>query len=234
MSVQPQSVSDLAHLLKVIADETRLRILGALADRPYTGKELTEALNLTAPTISHHMRKLTDAGIVSAMSDAQRQWYSLNSELLTASRRIPTTATGSTLPTTVGDDDEDARFRAKVIRDFFDGDRLRDIPAQRKRRVIVLQHLMERFHPGTMYKESEVNDLLRPAHEDVATLRRELVDYGFMHRDRGIYQVSRDGPVRSKQVAQEITGTEHAWLQSLLERVVSPNSASATLRKESN
>ena len=89
MSATPQSVGDLARLLKVIADETRLRILGVLAAEPHTGKEIADLLDLTPPTISHHMRKLTDAGVVLAESDAQRQWYRLNADLLAETRRIP-------------------------------------------------------------------------------------------------------------------------------------------------
>jgi len=219
MSMPNQSAADLARLLKVIADETRLRILGAIATSPKTGRDLAEQLELTPPTISHHMRKLTEAGIVLASSDAQRQWYRLNADLLLQSRKVPIEPVGvssSEAPTTTGNEDD--AFRAKVIRDFFDGERLKSIPAQRKRRVIVLQHLMARFDPERTYPEREVNELLRPAHDDVATLRRELVDYGFLQRDRGIYQVTRAAPDRSRQVAQEFVGDETTWLQALLAR----------------
>ncbi|HWK79310.1 MAG TPA: metalloregulator ArsR/SmtB family transcription factor, partial [Thermomicrobiales bacterium] len=75
---QSLDVTDLAQLLKVIADETRLRILGALAARSMTGKELAEHLDLSAPTISHHMKKLTEAGVVVMETEAQRHWYRLN------------------------------------------------------------------------------------------------------------------------------------------------------------
>jgi len=220
MDTHSPTIADLARLLKVIADETRLRILGAIADRPLTGKELADRLALTPPTISHHMRKLTDAGIVSAESAAQKQIYSLNTDLLLASRRTPvgqiierSGPAGETL------NDDDA-FRVKTIRDFFDGERLKSIPAQRKRRVIVLQYLVERFDPDQAYTEREVNDLLRPAHDDVATLRRELIDYGFMQRDRGIYQVTRGAPDRSVQVRQEITGDESEWFRALLANAI--------------
>jgi biotin operon repressor len=221
MPADISSVHDLAVLLKVIADETRLRILGAVANAPLTGKELAEQLNLTPPTISHHMRKLVDAGIVIAESDAQRQWYALNTEFLMAARRVPFAATTAEAAGVPGDSDDDARFRSKVLKDFFVGGRLKEIPAQRKRRVIVLQHIVTLFEIGRSYPESEVNELLRPAHDDVATLRRELVDYGFMQRDRGIYQVTRGAPARSKQVGQEILGNEHDWLSSLLSKATS-------------
>ncbi len=222
MSNHIHSVVDLAHLLMVIADQTRLRILGAISTEPRTGKELAALLDLTPPTISHHMRKLTEAGIVLAERDAQRQWYRLNAEFLLEARRTPLVDAGPPLEAAAaGDDDEDARFRSKVIRDFFIGERLKELPAQRKRRVIVLQHLTFLFDPDRTYKESEVNDLLRPAWDDVATLRRELVDYGFMQRDRGIYQLTRAAPVRSKLVRQEITGNELEWFGSIVARAVS-------------
>ncbi|CAN5816923.1 hypothetical protein BH20CHL3_BH20CHL3_05000 [soil metagenome] len=216
------SVVDLAHLLKVIADETRLRILGAISAEPRTGKELAALLDLTPPTISHHMRKLTAAGIVLAERDAQRQWYRLNAEFMLEARRTPLVDAGAPLEAAAaGDDDEDARFRAKVIRDFFVGEHLKELPAQRKRRVIVLQHLTFLFDSDRTYKESEVNDLLRPAWDDVATLRRELVDYGFMQRDRGIYQLTRAAPERSKLARREITGNELEWFGSIVARAVS-------------
>lgn len=198
-------------LLKVIADETRLRILGLLADRDHTGKELAEVLGLTPPTVSHHMRKLGDAGIVTATADAQRMIYSLNAQLLRDVRKQPTQS-----PASDGAVDD----REKTLRNFFDGKRLKSIPAKRKQRVIVLQELLKRFEPGKTYPEAEVNDVLRDAHEDYATLRRELVDYGFMVREKGIYEVAAELPPRSRQVAQEITGDEHEWLSNLISSTI--------------
>lgn len=219
MTSQPQSAHDLAILLKVIADETRLRILGAIANEPLTGKDLAEQLDLTPPTISHHMRKLVDAGVVIATTDAQRQWYRLNGDLLLASRKV---SLGTSSPQTVesNSEDTDEQFRAKVVRDFFTDGRLKEIPAQRKRRVIVLQHITEQFDLTRPYPEREVNEMLKSIHPDFATLRRELVDYGFLERDKGIYQVTRGAPTRSKQVQQEITGDENAWFRALLTRVI--------------
>lgn len=224
--VAPQDVTDLARLLKVIADETRLRILGVLATQPLTGKDLAAQLDLSAPTISHHMKKLTESGIVSMETDAQRHWYRLNGDLLLASKRVPlTSAPARSTSEDFSTQDEDARFRAKVIRDFFDGERLKEIPAQRKRRVIVLQHILTRFEPDRSYPEREVNDLLRPIHEDVATLRRELVDYGYLLRDHGIYQMARAAPERTHQISQEIPGDEASWLAALLDAAIASGGA---------
>ena len=210
--VHAENATRLARMLKLIADETRLRILGLLAERERNGRELAEVLQLTPPTISHHMRKLVDAGLVVARPEAQQQIYSLNTRLLAAARELPLAPPGETRAVA----DEADRLRNRVLANFFEGSRLKTIPARRKDRVIVLQHLLERFDPSRSYPEQEVNDILRVAHEDVATLRRELVDYGYMERERGVYRIARHPPARSRQVAQEIPGDEMAWLGRLL------------------
>ena len=84
--------------------------------------------------------------------------------------------------------DDEVRRRDSVLRAFFDDDgRLRTIPARRTKRLIVLDHLAQLFEPGEHFEESEVNRRLRGVHGDVATLRRQLVDDGFLTRDRGVY-----------------------------------------------
>jgi hypothetical protein len=118
----------------------------------------------------------------------------------------------------------------RVIRAFFDGPRLRQIPASRKKRVAVLRHLLQRFVPGQDYPEPEVNDLLRPAHDDVATLRRELVDYGFMTRERGIYRVATQLPQRGATVSQEV-GDEAGWFQELVTRATASATSTGTATK---
>jgi hypothetical protein len=220
-NMSTHDTATLARLLKVIADETRLRILGLLAEGERNGKELSEQLELTAPTISHHMRKLVDAGIVRATQEAQQQIYALNMNLLAAARATPLAPASAAGEQPGGEGDD----RAKTLRNFFQGERLKSIPARRKQRVVVLQHLLERFDPHRTYTEPEVNDLLRVAHDDVATLRRELVDYGYMQRDRGIYQVTRHPPARSRQVAQEISNDEIAWLGGLLRSTITAQPA---------
>lgn len=195
-----------AHLFKALSDPARLRILGLLAERPHAGHELAEKLSLTPPTISHHMRRLTDAGLVEVTPEAQSRIYTLRAETLRdASRAISSEASN---PSPVREEND-------VVRAFFDGDRLRQIPASRKKRVIVLQRLLERFVPGQDYSEREVNELLKAAHDDFATLRRELVDYGFMSRDRGIYRVASTLPERGATVAQEV-GNEDHWFAKLV------------------
>jgi hypothetical protein len=84
--------------------------------------------------------------------------------------------------------DDETRRRDAVLRAFFNADgRLTAIPARHTKRLVVLDHLAQRFEPGEHYPETEVNNRLRSAHPDVALLRRYLVDEGFLSREAGIY-----------------------------------------------
>ena len=74
-----------------------------------------------------------------------------------------------------------------VLRRFLVDGRLVAIPAQRGKRLVVLDYLAALFEPGVRYREAEVNQALRAYHPDFAALRRYLVDEGFMQRDQGVY-----------------------------------------------
>lgn len=74
----------------------------------------------------------------------------------------------------------------KVLRTFFPSGlegAMREIPAKEKRKIIVLKHILGRFERGRRYKEKEVNEILKTAHADFVTLRRYMIEYGFMARE---------------------------------------------------
>ncbi|HUU45058.1 MAG TPA: DUF2087 domain-containing protein [Acidobacteriota bacterium] len=77
--------------------------------------------------------------------------------------------------------------REKVMHAFFKDGKLKEIPAQRKKRRFVLDRLIEEFELGRVYDESEVNDILRRFHSDVCTLRREFIMERMMTRTAGKY-----------------------------------------------
>ncbi|MFP5347909.1 MAG: DUF2087 domain-containing protein [Actinomycetes bacterium] len=83
---------------------------------------------------------------------------------------------------------EALKHEAKVLRAFLDGEgRLVRMPAKYSKRLVLLDHFCRLFEPGVRYPESEVNAVLRAVTDDVATLRRYLVDEGFMTRSEGMY-----------------------------------------------
>ena len=79
-------------------------------------------------------------------------------------------------------------FEEKVRRAFLVEGRLRAFPRKQKKLLVLLADVATRFLPGVSYPEREVNATLSRVHDDVATLRRALVDHRFMTREAGVYR----------------------------------------------
>ncbi len=75
----------------------------------------------------------------------------------------------------------------EMLARFIKDGRLVTMPAKRSRRLVLLDHIAQRFEVGVRYPESAVNLELRNLHEDYAALRRYLIDEGFMQRQDGTY-----------------------------------------------
>jgi hypothetical protein len=76
---------------------------------------------------------------------------------------------------------------AKVLRSYLRDKRLATMPRPGRKRLIVLAHIVQRFEPGERYAEREVNLALREFWDDVAALRRYLVEAGLLERADGWY-----------------------------------------------
>jgi hypothetical protein len=82
--------------------------------------------------------------------------------------------------------------RETVIKNHMDENgALLTYPAREKKKIILLQEIARNFAKGKTYSEKEINRMLKRIYEDYATLRRALVEYGFIERtnDGGSYWV---------------------------------------------
>ncbi len=85
-------MTDVVKLFKALGDESRLRILAALAKETYCVCDLARFLDIPQPTLSHHLKVLRDIGLVKGEKDGQWIYCSLNSELLEPSTASMSTA----------------------------------------------------------------------------------------------------------------------------------------------
>jgi ArsR family transcriptional regulator len=173
-----------AELFKALGHPVRLLILNLVKIKPRHGEELAAILLLNPGTISHHLSRLSDVGLLASKKDQYYQVYSLAGDVLDRTIGDVALMPQSGLSTRV---EEDA-YRDKVLRTFFRQGRLTGIPAQLKKRQIVIERLAEEFEPDRDYAEREVNQVLVEFHDDVATLRRGLIEHKLMERDHGIYR----------------------------------------------
>ena len=173
-----------AALLQALAHPARLLIVNLIQIKPRHVEELATILKLKPATISHHLAKLSSTGLLRSKKDQYYQIYSLVGGLL---EKKLAEVVSLPLQGLTAEVEEDA-YRNKVLKTFFRHGRLIRIPAQLKKRQIILERLVQEFEPDRDYTEIEVNHILLEAHEDVATLRRELVGQHLMQRHRGIYR----------------------------------------------
>jgi len=174
---------ELVIFFKALSDANRLKIIGLLAQQPYSVEELAALLDLKASTVSHHLSKLSQAGLVSAKADSYYNVYRLDEKALEEKSR--SIFSQENLAASVADVNADA-YDNKVVRDYVRKDgSLKTIPAQLKKLQAVLRYVVKAFKVGKRYSEKQVNEILRGYHEDTASLRRELVGFGLMRREGG-------------------------------------------------
>lgn len=176
----------LLHFFKVLADENRLKLLGILATHECNVEELAALLQLRAPTVSHHLARLKEQGLVTMRTEGNTHLYRLDAETLRATSKglLSSEKMVELVPIQAM---ENHAWEHKVLRDFFDGPVLKEIPANRKKRSVVLRWLATLFEPGTRYTEAQVNEMLQRHHLDASTLRREMVGEHLLQREQGIY-----------------------------------------------
>jgi predicted transcriptional regulator len=182
-SIHPNQ--ELLEFFKALSDANRLKILGLLATRPQTVEQLAAALNLGASTVSHHLSRLSDAGLVSAKAESYYSVYSLQTnQLEEMSRRLLKQENVVKL----AEDVDIEAFDRKVIRDFTGTDgRFKSLPSQEKKLLALLRCIAKGFETDRRYPEKEVNEILKRYNDDFASLRRYLIEYKFMSRENSIY-----------------------------------------------
>lgn len=173
-----------ADFFKALGHPIRLLILNLVKAKPRHGEELALILSLNQATISHHLALLVDAGLLTSQKDQYYQVYSLLPAPLKNSLEELVFMSTAGLPDRV---EEDA-YRKKVLSTFIKYGRLTRIPAQLKKFQVILEKIVESFEPGRTYTEREVNQILLDYHDDVASLRRGMIESGLMKRAEGIYQ----------------------------------------------
>lgn len=182
----PEEFEALLHFFKVLADENRLKLLGILATREYSVEELAALLQLKAPTISHHLARLKELELVKMRTEGNTHYYQLGAETLHATSKGLLSSEKMVELVPMQEMEGDA-WERKVLRDFFEGPQLKEIPASRKKRSIVLRWLASLFEPGTRYSEAQVNEIIKRHHPDASTLRREMIGEHLLQREQGIY-----------------------------------------------
>ena len=169
------------ELLKLLADETRLEILRRLMREDSYVEKLAGELGLTPATVCYHLKKLESAGLVSTSRSQFRIIYTLDRTIFDR----PLSDFLSTEPLV----DPEEKYRRDVLSRFFSRGKLTSLPAQRKKRAVVLAEIAKSFGRGRWYTETEVDEIIHRVYDDHCLVRREMIAEGLMGRDDGRYRL---------------------------------------------
>jgi len=190
-------------IMKALADQSRLAIVNSLLERSQYVEEIARRHDLAPSTVSFHLRKLEQAGLVSSRKEQYYVVFRANDGM------FDTTLREIVAGHPVCSELQDVRmeeYRRKVLDTFFRHGRLEKLPAQQKKRLIVLEQFSARFETGRRYNEQEVTGLILPLFDDYCTIRRLLVDEGLVKRDGTGYW--REGQAGEPVVMQQLKSPE--------------------------
>lgn len=176
-------MKDNLRLLKLIADETRLTILNILIREDSYVEKIACELSMTPATICYHLKKMESAGIVRCTRSQFYMIYSLNREIFNKPISELITKDSPIV-------DTEEKYENEVLSNFFKYGKLTRLPAQRKKKEIVLRRIASAFQPGREYDEEELNQIIHSFYDDHCTLRREMIACGIMQREKEKYRLT--------------------------------------------
>ena len=168
---------DYEDFARLCLDPVRLAALGRSAEGDLRTDGLVAAMGVSRRAALETIAALRIAGI----TDEDDQL------LLDALREVAVTLPKPEDASAAVTEGEWTPSEIKVLKTYFSGERLVEIPTQRRKRMVVLERLAQDFEPGLRYDEAKVSRRLQRYHDDYAALRRYLVEESLMARADGIY-----------------------------------------------
>lgn len=184
---------------KALADPTRIKLLILLAEGELNGQTLAEKLCLSPATITHHAAKLREASLINERREKNTIYFSLNHYFINNHSTAALNLIYKNVNHAIGDENtlnaellnDNQKLKNSVMKNFFTLDgKLKHVPAQLKKKLIVLEHMVSQLERGRKYTEKEINDFIKNYHDDFATIRREFIMHQYMFRDNQIYELN--------------------------------------------
>lgn len=192
-NLENQMMDAALFMLKALADGSRLTLLRILNEDELSVGEMAERLNLGEPTVSHHLVRLREAGLVTLRMAGTQRFYRVNATGLAKFKALaneieklppvetPVVSDDRWIDTLDWDDAD-----KQVLKEYTSNGKIKQLPTKQKKFLVILRWLATLFKPDTMYTEPEVNAILKVVYEfDYVSLRRDLISMGYLRRERG-------------------------------------------------
>jgi ArsR family transcriptional regulator len=177
-------VEALVNLASALFDIDRLRIAAALSNGPANRMELAEKVGLSHRELIRQLDLLQYFGLARPENPSAGQpdhyaRYVLNEDGFRQARQAMAKYRGrKPRPTDK---------RELTLETFMPGGKLTAFPLKNEQTIYILDEVVEKFDLEKQYTEKQVNVILEEINEDYCSLRRLLIDYRYLSRNKGIY-----------------------------------------------
>lgn len=189
LHIEEKHTSMLDYLLNMNSSFTGIsevqRELIKLFYEGLSDKEISEKLGIAQSTIRNHRYKLRE-------KEKQSKLFLAMMELLSqkTDKKINNLDKGTICDAHKSAKSLDDRFditdvEKEKIKDTYineDGS-LRSYPSKEKKKIVVLEEIVKNFSKNHKYSEKEINRILKRIYIDYATIRRALIEYGYLDRN---------------------------------------------------
>lgn len=182
-------LENVTEIFKALADHSRLLIVKSLIGKPQYLEELSERLNLAVSTVSFHLKKLEKVGLV---CKERRQYYTIFFIKKELFERKLEELMEFEIDEKKMQESRISQYKDKILQTFMKDGRIRQIPAQKQKRWIVFEQILNEFEYGKDYTEQEINEIIQRFHEDYCLIRRTFIEERVMNRENNIYRITEN------------------------------------------
>ena len=182
-------IENITEIFKALGDRSRLLVVRSLIDKPQYLEELAERLNLAVSTVSFHLKKLENAGLI---WKEKQQYYTIFSIKNKLFNKTLEEMMNFEIDEKQEQENRIQQYKEKVLKSFMKDGKIRQIPAQKQKRWIVFEQILNEFEFGKEYSEQEVNEIIQKFHEDYCMIRRTFSGEKVMTRENSIYTLTNN------------------------------------------
>ncbi|MBT5420500.1 MAG: DUF2087 domain-containing protein, partial [Candidatus Cloacimonetes bacterium] len=210
-------IENVERLFKALADRSRLLIVKSLIEKPQYLEELAKRLNLALSTVSFHLKKLEKAGL--AWKEKQQYYtiFFLKRELF---EKTLEEFMNFEIDEKQEQEERIKQYKEKILKTFMKDGKIRQIPAQKQKRWIVFEQILNEFEFGKEYNEKDVNQIIQKYNEDYCSIRRSFIEEHVMSRQDYVYSITKNYENFRKGIASESTkhGMKESYEQSIRDK----------------
>ena len=174
------NLHEMTDLFEAVLDKERLVLISYLSDEELSISELASQVEINQNDLLRHLDILKEANLVKMHDRDGKQVYRFNPKQL---ENITRERFAQRKKETQFADMGFSKENQKILKVYTQPDgSLKMIPKKSKKIIAVLDYLVRSFEKDVNYQEIQVNEILERFYPDPTTLRRYLVDYGYLER----------------------------------------------------